>query len=53
MDTQNEENVSSLKSVYSMMIVVQIIRFLYGREAGKTRVGKEDEREKERIRETD
>jgi len=28
-----------MKSVYSMMIVVQIIRFLYGREAGKPKWG--------------
>jgi hypothetical protein len=32
-------------SVESMMIMVQIIRFLCGREGGKNRAGKEQKRE--------
>jgi hypothetical protein len=35
--------------VESMMIMVQIIRFLCGREGGKNRAGREQEREKLRI----
>ncbi len=39
MDTRNEENIGSVKSVFIMMIVVQIIHFKYERETGKNRVG--------------
>jgi len=50
-DTQNEENVHWLKSVYSMMIIVKNISFLYQRVTGKNRTGRKREGEKERTRE--
>jgi hypothetical protein len=42
------ENVDLVKSVYSMMIMVQIIPFLYERETGKNGVGREQERGRKR-----
>jgi hypothetical protein len=53
MDILNEENIDTMKSVYSMMPVVQIIYFLCEIETGKNGVGNMQEREKERARETD
>jgi len=47
-ETWNEENIGLVKSVYLMMIMVQIIRFVWERETGKNGVGREQEREKER-----
>jgi hypothetical protein len=35
-DTQNDKYFGSLKSVFSMMMTVPIIPFLYERETGKT-----------------
>jgi len=52
-DTQNEENIDSVKSVYSMIKVVPIICFIYGRVAGRNIMKREKERVKERARETD
>jgi hypothetical protein len=49
----NEENIDKVKSVYSMMPMVQIIFFLCEIETGKNGVGNKQEREKERARETD
>jgi hypothetical protein len=49
-DNQKEETVS-FKSVYSMIVMVKIVPFLYERETGKNGVGREQEREKERKRE--
>jgi hypothetical protein len=52
LDTQNEETVS-FKSVYTMIIMVKIVPFLYERETGKmewgeSKSGRKREREKER-----
>jgi len=46
MDTQNDEQ-HLVKSVYSMMPMVQIISFLCEIETGKNGVGNKQEREKE------
>jgi hypothetical protein len=46
MDTLNEENIDKVKSVYSMMMVVQIIYFLCEIETGKNEVGNMEERER-------
>jgi hypothetical protein len=40
-----------VRSIYSMMPVIQIISFLYEIETGKNEVGNKQEREKERARE--
>ncbi len=49
----NEESIDTVKSVYSMMPIVQIISFLSEIETGKNGVGNKQEREKERARVTD
>ncbi len=53
MDTRNEENIDSVKSVDSIIKVAPIIRFKHGAVAGKNRMGREQEGVKERARETD
>jgi hypothetical protein len=50
MDTQNMEQ-RSVKSVYSMMTMVQIISFLYEIWTGRNGVTNRQERKKERARE--
>jgi hypothetical protein len=46
-DTRNEETFDWIKSVYSMMIIVKNISFLYLRVTGKWEGEKERTREKE------
>jgi len=52
-DTRNEESIDLVQSVYLIIMMVQTIPFLYERETGKSGVGKEQERKKERMREMD
>ncbi len=52
-DTCYEENIGSAKSVCAMIMMVHIISFLYERETGKNGVGRDQERDKERMREMD
>ncbi len=49
MDTRNEENIDSVKSIYSIIKVAPIIRFKHGAVAGKNRMAREHEGEKERV----
>jgi hypothetical protein len=48
-DTQNEENIDLVNSVYSIIKAAPIIRFIHGTVAGKNRMGREQEGEKERA----
>ena len=48
-DTRNKENIDFVNSVYSLMMMVQIIPFLYERETGKMEWG-ESKRGRKRER---